>query len=267
MPAGPGAPSDAGPDGGLVDPGMVGPDGVPVDDGGPPPGEDAEPDGGPQDDAAGGAAGDGPPSASGGDDDTGSAPPKKGKSKKESARRYHGADGQALTEGQLLRHVAVRVSGADPRVLAAMRAESAQGRFREAAVNPSWKGYQGSPEQAMDERLAPMGLYGAAGAAANTELGHNVQVGQDRETGHWSARVYHPRDSSGASVRLHLGQDEEMVPHLLNQAFRHRGVTQLLGEQYQRSLANTDENGRMISRRPRRHEDQPQAHEFDFGPA
>lgn len=130
---------------------------------------------------------------------------------------------------------------------------------------PAWKGYEGSPEQAMDERLAPMGLYGAAGSYASSELGHNIQVGQSRETGHWHARVYHPRDPSGASVVLRLGQDEETVPHRLNQAFRHRGVTQLLGDQYQRSLANTDEDGRMVSRRPRSRDDRVPPHEFDFG--
>lgn len=132
MPMGPGAPSDVGPDGGLVDPGMIGPDGAPMDAGGPPPGEDAEPEGGPQDDAAGGG-GDFPPSEDGSDDDaTGSAPPKKGdsgKSKKKAGlrgvavRRYNGLEGQPLTEDQFIRHLAVRLSGADPRVMAALRAE------------------------------------------------------------------------------------------------------------------------------------------------
>lgn len=130
MPMGPGAPSDVGPDGGLVDPGMIGPDGAPMDGGGPPPGEDAEPGDGPQDDAAGGG-GDFPPPEDGSDDDaTGSAPPKKGdspkkgKPKKESARRYLGLEGQVLREDQFVRHLAVRASGADPRVMAALRAES-----------------------------------------------------------------------------------------------------------------------------------------------
>lgn len=118
MPMGPGAPSDVGPDGGLMDPGMVGPDGMPPDEGMPPgdPGEDPE------------AGGDGGFPPGGGDeeappDDEEDAPPPK-KSKKAS-RRYLGAEGQVLTEDQLLRHVAVRVSGADPRVLARMRQASA----------------------------------------------------------------------------------------------------------------------------------------------
>jgi hypothetical protein len=140
MPMGPGAPSDVGPDGGLVDPGMIGPDGAPVDDGGgPPPGEDAEPGDGPQDDAAS-SGGDFPPSGDGGDDDaTGSAPPEKGdsgksKPKKKAAlhgvavRRYNGLEGQPLTEEQLIRHLAVRASGADPVVLARLRAEGRRGR-------------------------------------------------------------------------------------------------------------------------------------------
>jgi hypothetical protein len=139
MPTGPGAPSDVGPDGGLVDPGMIGPDGAPMDGGGPPPGEDAEPGGGPQDDAADGG-GDFPPSGGGSDDDaSASGPPEKGdsgkskgKSKKKSSlrsialRRYQGLEGQLLTEDQLVRHVAVRASGADPRVMRVLRASSAR---------------------------------------------------------------------------------------------------------------------------------------------
>lgn len=139
MPMGPGAPSDVGPDGGLVDPGMIGPDGEPADDDGPP-GEGAEP-GGPQDGLPG-DGGEAPPP--GGDSkENGSSPggpPKggsgksKGKSKKESGlrgiavRRYNGLEGQPLTEDQLVRHVAVRVSGADPAVMRALRATAGRGR-------------------------------------------------------------------------------------------------------------------------------------------
>jgi hypothetical protein len=123
---GPGAPSDIGPDGGLVDPGMIGPDGMPADEG-MPPGEDPggeDPLGAPPDGEEDGS----PP---GGDSGGGDGPPpkdKKSKSKKESARRYAGLEGQTLTEEQFLRHVAVRVSGAHPRVLARMRAEGARRR-------------------------------------------------------------------------------------------------------------------------------------------
>jgi hypothetical protein len=117
---------------------VVGPDGEPMDDGmGGPPGGDAEP-GGPQDDAAE-EGGDFPPSGGGSDDDASSSgPPKKGdsgkskgKSKKESrlrgvaVRRYNGLEGQPLTEDQLVRHIAVRASGADPVVMRALRASSA----------------------------------------------------------------------------------------------------------------------------------------------
>lgn len=119
MPMGPGAPSDVGPDGGLVDPGMVGPDGMPMDGEEPPPGEDGDPEGPPMDD------GDGPPPDDGGDD----APPPKGKSKKKSSLRYRGLEGQPLTEDQFLRHVAVRASGADPRVMARLRADAGRRPF------------------------------------------------------------------------------------------------------------------------------------------
>lgn len=126
MPTGPGAPSDVGPDGGLVDPGMVGPDGLPMDPAagdGPPPGDadpGDEPFEGPDDDGSG----DAPP---GDDDDNGSPPPPKGKSKKKSAL-YRGVSGQRLTEDQLIRHIAVQASGADPRVMARLRAEGKRGR-------------------------------------------------------------------------------------------------------------------------------------------
>lgn len=131
MPMGPGAASDVGPDGGLMDPGMVGPDGMPLGGGGPPPGEDAGAGGGPVDDAAGGE-GDFPPE---GDDDdaTQGGPPPKSDSKKKQKKgslRYRGLEGQILTEEQLLRHLAVRASGASPAVMARLRAE---GRSRVTA--------------------------------------------------------------------------------------------------------------------------------------
>jgi hypothetical protein len=120
MPMGPGAPSDVGPDGGLVDPGMVGPDGMPMDDeGGLPPGEDDGAGDAPPDEDA-------PPSGDGDEDEDAGPPPK---SKKKAGlhgiavRRYNGLEGQPLTEEQLLRHVAVRASGASPKVMAVLRAE------------------------------------------------------------------------------------------------------------------------------------------------
>jgi hypothetical protein len=124
MPTGPGAPSDVGPDGGLTDPGMVGPDGMPPDEGMPPDGEEDPDDGG----FPPGGDGDEPPPDD--DEDDGPPPPK---SKKKASRRYLGLEGQVLDEDQFLRHVAVRVSGADPRVLARMRRISAARSEKEKA--------------------------------------------------------------------------------------------------------------------------------------
>jgi hypothetical protein len=124
MPNGPGAPSDVGPDGGLVDPGMIGPDGMPVD-GGPPP-DEGDPDG---DGPLGAPSGDDAPAGGDGkEDDSGDGPPPPPKSKKKSSRVYRGVHGQPLTEDQLARHIAVVVSGGDPRVLARLRAEASSAR-------------------------------------------------------------------------------------------------------------------------------------------
>lgn len=140
MPSGPGAPSDIGPDGGLVDPGMIGPDGMPPDEG-MPPGEDDGDGAPPFGDDAGGPPGPGgedgddaapPPPADSKKDSSGNGgPPKqkqKGKGKKESARRYRGLEGQPLTEDQLVRHLAVTLSGRDPAVLAVLRREASARR-------------------------------------------------------------------------------------------------------------------------------------------
>jgi hypothetical protein len=131
MPNGPGAPSDIGPDGGVVGPDALGPDGMPMD-GGFPPDDDGE--GGPPPDG-GEEVADGPPGAAGGDDtgqpppagdskkdDSGSGPPPKGKSKKKSVRRYASLDGGQLTEDQLVRHLAAALSGYHPDVMARLRA-------------------------------------------------------------------------------------------------------------------------------------------------
>lgn len=216
MPMGPGAPSDVGPDGGLVDPAMIGPDGMPADEGGPLPGEDAESGDGPQDDAADGGSE---------DDDTGSGPPekddspKKGKSKKESARRYRGLEGQRLTEEQLLRHVAVRVSGADPRVLAVLRAEGRRRRrpFGRTAVGRTQPSYvyhgfsvrlppevhavvhdESRPEH---ERGFHLARYLLTHQPGDSEVGHPGQLlGQDwHRDSYWASRdadsVSRPRDA------------------------------------------------------------------------
>lgn len=382
MPGGPGAPSDVGPDGGLLDPGMVGPDGAPVDGGGPPP-EDAGTEGGPE-----GLPDDGeeppPPGDDGGDDATPSGPPPKKKSgkgdnKKESAR-FRGIEGQSLTEEQLIRHLAVRLSGAHPRVMAVLRAEGARRRVatQEApyrvlstghqvsvgrlgqdwygvirhpqssevhymhlgrggdphaeaerqlamplaktfihATSPQQAGAPGAPRtvrdpdwmrrpgpgtapsewrpaqasrgrrpfealmrrhaegpvsqdewrdrfQAMHQRFDAAGMPGLP-HHMTTELGHVMQVGLNRDTGHWHSRIYHYADNTGHAVVLHLGTDDEQVPARFADALRSRHVTSRLGEQYQRALTNMDEAGHMLSRRPRSRADQPPPHEFDFG--
>lgn len=136
MPMGPGAPSDVGPDGGLVDPGMIGPDGEPADGSGPPPDDAGDmgdgPPGAPDDDGGGSSSppGDGKengnPFGDGAGGGKGKKPP--GKSKKGAAARYRGMQGQPLTERQFLRHIAVMASGGDPRVMAALRAEASSQR-------------------------------------------------------------------------------------------------------------------------------------------
>jgi hypothetical protein len=131
MPGGPGAPSDVGPDGGLMDPGMIGPDGMPVGGGMPP--EEGGEEGGmpPGDDEEAGPGGEGAPPSPGDDDDSEGSPFPKGKGEKKPPPKgkkegalYRGLQGQPLTEGQLIRHLAAHASGHDPRVLSALRREA-----------------------------------------------------------------------------------------------------------------------------------------------
>ena len=136
MPQGPGmmgAPTDVGPEMGpggedMMDPGELGPDGMPLDEedgGGFPPGEedvDGEDDGGfppeeEDEDESGGDEGPPPPKKK-------SDSKSKDKSKKESAR-YTTLAGAELSEDAYVRHLAVLHSGGDSRVLAQMRAEAA----------------------------------------------------------------------------------------------------------------------------------------------
>lgn len=137
MPSGPGAPSDIGPDGGLADPGMIGPDGLPAG-GAPLPGdedgedeEDGEDGGPPFGDEDGGSSSP-PPSSGGKNNDSKKSDKKKPPPgpKKGSARRYRGFTGQALTEDQFIRHMAVALSGASPAVMARLRSDRAAGRPR-----------------------------------------------------------------------------------------------------------------------------------------
>jgi hypothetical protein len=131
MPNGPGAPSDIGPDGGVVGPDALGPDGMPMDggfppgddEGGAPPfGDDEEEDGGPPGAAGGGDDAQPPPAGDSKKDDSGDGGKKKPPSKKKSSRRYAGLGGQELTEDQLVRHLAATLSGYSPAVMARLRA-------------------------------------------------------------------------------------------------------------------------------------------------
>jgi hypothetical protein len=141
MPSGPGASSDVGPDGALMGPGEIGPDGLPVD-GGPPPGDDegAPPfggDGGEEDEEAGFGGPDGgsapPPPGAGDNEEQGKSsgsPPGKGKGKKappfakKNSALFRGFDGQPLTEDQYVRHLAATLSAGHPAVMARLRADA-----------------------------------------------------------------------------------------------------------------------------------------------
>lgn len=132
MPNGPGAPSDIGPDGGVLPPDAVGPDGLPIggeedlppgaeeDEGGFPPDAEGDDEGFPPEDD------EGPPEDDDGDGDEGPPPPKKKDkgSKKESVKTYRGPDGQIMTEEQFVRHLAAAFSGNNVEVLARLRAEA-----------------------------------------------------------------------------------------------------------------------------------------------
>jgi hypothetical protein len=183
MPNGPGAPSDVGPDGmpmdpGMVDPGMIGPDGMPMD-GGPPPGDDDEDGGGPPGAPGDDGGGAGPAGGDGKEDDSGSGPPPKGKSKKKGARRYRGVHGQPLTEEQLIRHIAVVASGRDPRVMAALR---------RTAADPSDPGSWAGSREAWGGAIGHL-----TGHRMEVRGGqHHVLIGQHQETGHWFATI-HPK--------------------------------------------------------------------------
>jgi hypothetical protein len=104
----------------LMDPAMVGPDGMPVGDeagmegedpGAPPFGGEEAGEGPPDDEAPDDAAG--PPPAA--DDDSGPPPPKgsdtKKKDKKKAARGYRTIAGDVLPEGAYIRHLAVLHGG------------------------------------------------------------------------------------------------------------------------------------------------------------
>jgi hypothetical protein len=134
------APSDVGPDGGVLPPDAIGPDGLPVGGGPMPPddGEMAEEGGAPpfgdEEEGEPPEDGSGPPGDAD-EEDAGppakvSPPPKgdaksKGKPKKKSSlRTYHGLGGEVLTEDQYVRHLAANLSGGDPQVLAQLRAEA-----------------------------------------------------------------------------------------------------------------------------------------------
>jgi hypothetical protein len=140
-PMGPGAPSDIGPDGGVLPPDAIGPDGLPMDGAEMPPGEDVEGEGGEmppfgddgedgEDEAAEGESG--PPE---GEEEPPPPPPppSKGKGKKKAAlhppdgHRFVALDGHTLMgERQFIRHLAATLSGGHPQVLARLREEAAR---------------------------------------------------------------------------------------------------------------------------------------------
>lgn len=153
MPGPGGAASDIGPDGGVLPPDAIGPDGLPVggadpgmddpeideEDGAPfPPGDDEDdPDedgSGPPGDEGGPPAVSPPPKKDKGDSkskgDSKKPPPKSKKGSRQGevtggiVRTYQGLDGQWMTEGAFIRHMAVNLSGHDPAVLAQLRAEA-----------------------------------------------------------------------------------------------------------------------------------------------
>lgn len=111
---------------------MIGPDGMPMDgppgddEGAPPFGDDG--DGPPPGSDEGGS--DGAPPPSGGKDDSKESPKGKGDSPKGDKKKgppskkasYRGFNGQALTEDQFVRHLAVVMSGSNPAVMARLRA-------------------------------------------------------------------------------------------------------------------------------------------------
>lgn len=174
MPGEGGAPSDIGPDGGVLPPDAIGPDGLPM--GGEDPmamgEEDAE--GFPGDEADEEEGEDpegfsGPPEGEDDGDEGPPPPPKKDKSKsKKGVRTYRGLGGEVLTEDQYVRHLAAGLSGGHPAVLAALR-EAARGdynedyrRGRESSmrhVDSAGSDWVASPLERADSRNEPRGWY------------------------------------------------------------------------------------------------------------
>lgn len=169
-----GAPSDIGPDGGVLPPDAMGPDGLPVDPGAVDPddpgavedGEDALPFGDGDGDAD--EDGDFPP----GDDeddappgDPGPPPKNKKKSARQLVRTYTTASGEVLDEDTYVRHLAATSIGG-PEVLAALRAEAA-GKAYTGHYNRGWKAGSGSgaatsnvsPLERADQRGEPEAWY------------------------------------------------------------------------------------------------------------
>lgn len=151
-PQGPGAPSDIGPDGGVMPPDALPPDaGIPPADGDE---EMAEEGGNPfggDDEALPPGDGSGDLGPADEEDEGGEPPPpppSKGKSKKKGS--YRSADGRTLMdEDQFAAHIAARLSGNDPAVLAQIRADRAGTRhvLTEAQREAAWTGVRagGSP--------------------------------------------------------------------------------------------------------------------------
>lgn len=224
MPNGPGAPSDIGPDGGVLPPDAVGPDGLPIggeedlppgaeeDAEGPPFGGEEDEEGGPPEDVSGP-----PEDAADGGQDEGPPPPKKkdkGKAKKESVKTYRGPDGQVMTEDQFVRHLAAAFSGNNTEVLARLRSE-ARGRGPYLPVpHPEesgiWAHMISHPEMHPEPPYDP-----AAAVAQHNKLHQSVPDLHDH--------VHGPRPDLGTPILRYLESDQpqDLHEHLVS----HHGFT------------------------------------------
>lgn len=175
MPGAGGAPSDIGPDGGVLPPDAIGPDGLPVDPGmdpGADPGADPDADGDMppfMDDGEGDE--EAPPDDGedqGEEDDA--PPPPKSKKKSGLIRTYRTASGAVLTEDQFVRHLGAQLGG--PQVLAQLRTEAADKAYN-GHYNRGWKASQGydhmkaSPLERADSRGEPEAWYHGYNDAAD----------------------------------------------------------------------------------------------------
>jgi hypothetical protein len=72
---------------------------------------------------------------------------------------------------------------------------------------------------------------GGSMAGSRLETGHHVKLNLDYPSHTWYAAVSppsYPRHSHEDAAFLHLGQDDERVPHMIRQRFQHPEVQQYL---------------------------------------